>query len=133
MVLKIGEQRWHLHFHTTISNSTTELWDVVTTCLVHTGPCILTTAEPKYCVNGRVGRASCSKRDQFVRSVGNRLALTRALEHVPPATRRQIWQAYWQRVKRPKETPQQFRERLRQGLAHRVSELQSNSPSAQAT
>src|SRR6266571_8529536 len=107
MVLRIGEQKWHLHFHTTEAESDESRlarklpplrYDIVVKCQVHTGPCVWTFVEPKYCVNGPVGTDWCSKSDQFVRRVGHKLALQRAIGHMPVAVRRQIWAAYWSKV-----------------------------------
>lgn len=122
MVLKVGEEKWHLHFHTQNTSEMDEtreehgqkplLWQLVTTCLVHTGQCIMTVAPDKYCVNGHVGVSNCSKKDHFVKRVGHRLALTRAIEKFPEATRRAIWQAYWLKVRRPKEKSDKFRKRV---------------------
>ena len=130
MILKTGEHGaetlWHLHFHREFAETDEErakrnlpplLWDVITTCLVHTGPCILTHVEPKYCVNGTVGKSRCSKRDQFVRSTGAKQALARAIQHLKPEVRKQLWDAYWLRTRRPKERPEKFRKRLERSKA----------------
>ena len=110
MVLRIGEQKWHLHFHIEDEPGDSKaLWYVVVKCLVHTGPCILTHAEPRHCINGLHGEARCSRKDNFVRAVGNRLALTRAIETLPISTREALWAAYWQVARRPKETSAHFR------------------------
>lgn len=120
MVLTIGEVKWRLHFHskTVALNGPTNpkgLWDVVTTCLVHSGPCIDGPADhgqETHCVNGLSGVARCSRKDGFNRRVGHRLALTRAISQLPVETRKLIWQAYWLRTRRPKESSQKFRQRI---------------------
>jgi hypothetical protein len=125
MILEIGpegqKQKWHLHFHRQLAESDQERakrglaplpWDVVTTCLVHTGICVLTHAEPRYCINGLVGTSKCSKKDQFLRALGSKQALARALRSFDPALREQIWQAYWQKVRRPKERSEHFQRRV---------------------
>lgn len=121
MVLQIGEVKWMLHFHTedapAAPNPLPEgfkplLWDRLVRVHVHTGPCIETIGTPKHCVNGRVGVAKCSLKDQFVRSVGNRLALTNALKGLPADTRKAIWRAYWLKTRRPKESSLHFQARV---------------------
>jgi hypothetical protein len=129
MIIKTGKEGtpdakvWHLHFHrqeaeSDVARAIRKLpplpWDVVTTCLVHNGPCVLTHMEPKYCVNGTVGTSKCSKRDQYVRATGAKQALARALRFLSVELREQIWQAYWLRTRRPKERPEKFRKRLQQ-------------------
>jgi hypothetical protein len=128
MLLEIGEgdhrQKWHLHFHTTLAESDEVraaknlpplLWAEETTCYVHTGVCVLSYATPKYCVNGQAGLARTSKKDQFLKSQGAKLALARALKKmpsVPKSIRKAIWDAYWAKVRRPKEKPDKFRKRI---------------------
>ena len=112
MVLQIGDTKWKLHFHTEVVQNDACKWDVVIRCAIHSGPCILSQAEPRYCVSGLVGEAKCSKKDRFNRRVGNRLALTRALAGLPVLTRRTIWAAYWLRVRRPKESSVKFKARI---------------------
>jgi hypothetical protein len=111
MILTVGEVQWKLHFHTEFAQAG-ELWDVVVKCVIHSGPCILSHTEPRYCVNGPLGSARCSKKDNFNRRVGNRLALTRAISGLPVETRKLIWKAYWLKTRRPKESSAKFRERL---------------------
>ena len=41
-----------------------------------------------------VGVAHCSEQDAFVRKIGRKLALTRALKSMPREFRRQAWAAY---------------------------------------
>lgn len=125
MLLKIGEEKWHLHFKRESAASDEEriekglpplLYKLIITCAIHTGLCIKSdTNEKTHCVNGTQGMAFVSKRDQFVRSVGNKLALSRALNKttLSKETRRAIWDAYWVRVKRPKETSKKFQRRLK--------------------
>jgi len=123
MILKTGdpgrETVWHIHIHHEFLEDDSheprrkrKSWDVVSRALVHTGPCVLTYATPKYCVNGHAGEVYCSKKDSFVRSVGAKLALRAALEKLPRETREAIWQVYWLRVRRPKERHEKFRRRL---------------------
>lgn len=128
MVLKIGDepehQIWHLHFHTYeeptdeergLQNLPPLLYDISTSCLAHTGACVFTVPDStgrKYCINGHAGTAHCSKKDQFVKAVAHKTALRRALIGLGKEVRRQIWQAYGLRVRRPKETPEHFRRRL---------------------
>jgi hypothetical protein len=125
MILKIVDENWHLHFHTKLAESDEERaartpplpplrWDIETTCYVHTGICVMTFQEPKYCINGTPGVAKTSKLDQHLKSQGAKLALARALSKmpgVPKSTRKAIWDAYWARVRRPKEKPDKFRKR----------------------
>jgi hypothetical protein len=126
MILQLGDQKWHLHFHTTLAETDEERaahepplpplrWDWITTCYVHTGVCVLTFSEPKYCINGAVGEAKCSKKDNYLKSQGAKMALAKALSKltgVPKSTRKAIWDAYWARVRRPKERPDKFRKRI---------------------
>ena len=139
MLLKVGNTLWRLHFHTREAESDEERlkrgqeplrWNIETVCYAHSGQCILSAGPNKYCVNGAVGVAKCSKKDQFVRSVANRLALTRAIEDMAEPTRRAIWEAYWLRVRRPKETPAEFRRRL--GTVGTVSQLAHSLHTSQA-
>lgn len=127
-MLEIGEgehkQKWHLHFHTTLAETDEERalrklpplrWDYITTCNVHTGVCVLTFVEPKYCINGQTGTAKCSKQDGFLKSQGAKMALERALAKLPnisKPTRQALWDAYWKRTRRPKEKPDKFRKRI---------------------
>jgi len=116
MVLKVGEVKWKLHFRTEIVQNA--LWDVVIRCALHSGPCILSQKEPVHCVNTALeGEAKCSKKDNFNRRVGNRLALTKALKNLPLVTRESIWRAYWQKVRRPKESSAKFKQRLLRSAA----------------
>jgi hypothetical protein len=123
MILEIGEgekaQHWYIHIHhefleddSKLSRRKRRSWDVVTRALVHTGICVVGTSEPKHCVTGLKGEALCSKKDNFVKSVASRLALTRALEQVPREAREAIWKAYWLKVRRPKERSANFRRRV---------------------
>jgi len=127
MILKIGsgeqEQQFRVHFHREYAETDEQraakdppepplLWTVVVTCAIHTGPCVLTARTPKYCINGNVGTSKCSKKDQFVRATGAKTALARAMRHLSPEVRKLIWEAYWQRTRRPKETSAAFKKRL---------------------
>jgi hypothetical protein len=123
MLLEIGEgdkaQRWHIHIHHEVLEDDSALprkkrrsWDVVTRALVHTGVCVVGTSEPKHCVTGLKGEALCSKKDNFVKAVASRLALTRALQQMPREAREAIWEAYWLRVRRPKERSDKFQRRV---------------------
>lgn len=116
MVLKIGDTLWYLHFRTVHVNpcNVNSLWSIVTTCHVHTGVHIWSPTEPRYCVNGPVGEAKCSKKDNYNRRIGNRLALANAIKGLPYETKKAIWDAYWQRVRFPKESSQKFRQRTGQ-------------------
>lgn len=87
-----------------------------TDCRLHAGPC----PEDRCDVVHWSGRATCSERDQFAKSVGRKLALTRALESWTLSTdepgrplfvvrefRRAIWLAYFaatNRMPAPRET-----------------------------
>lgn len=46
------------------------------------------------------GEAFCHPTDQFRRSTGRKVALARALKSLDRATRTQIWNAYFQKVKK---------------------------------
>lgn len=137
MVLEINNVKWHLHFSLSepsspwnrgacrvpscVCHNSAEaydckdcgckplLWYVTVNCLVHTGVCVMST--DNHCVNGSVGIAHCSHKDAFVRAVGHKMALARAIRHIPLPTREAIWAAYWQKVRRPKESSAKFRAR----------------------
>ena len=116
------KQEWHLHFHrreaqSTLANGQAAPWDIITTCLVHTGDCLFTQGSLKYCVKGQIGTAKCSRKDQYSRRAGAKLALARAIQSLSQEIRQQIWRAYWLRCRRPKESPQKF--------AHRLAKTQS--------
>jgi hypothetical protein len=126
MILEIGTDKFHLHFHRTFAESDEERlkrglpalpWDVVTTCAVHTGPCVLAAGAQKYCTAGIVGTSKCSKMDQFVKATGAKQALQRAIRHLGAPVRKQIWDAYWLRTRRPKERSDKFRKRIQRELA----------------
>jgi hypothetical protein len=125
MILKVRvgqeEQQFHLHFHREESESDESRkaknlpplrWSFVTTCAVHTGPCVPSAGEQKYCTVGIVGTSKCSKLDQCVRATGAKLALARAIRGLSEDIRKQIWEAYWQRTRRPKERSDKFRRRV---------------------
>lgn len=42
------------------------------------------------------GAAGCSLSDQYVKEIGRRVALTRALAKWPREKRAKVWRAYWQ-------------------------------------
>jgi len=46
------------------------------------------------------GTSYCMRTDQFQKSVGRKLALTRALENLDKETRAKIWTAYFEKVKK---------------------------------
>lgn len=48
------------------------------------------------------GDAWCSLKDPFIRSVGRKLALSRAVEGMPKDMRTKIWDKYWSVVGGPK-------------------------------
>lgn len=121
MILKVGEETWHLHIHheflgddSLLPRKRRRSWDVVTKALVHSGICVMAAGPQKYCVNGLSGEARCSKKDNFVRAVGAKEALRLALYKLPREVREAIWQAYWQRVRRPKERSEKFKRRIQQ-------------------
>lgn len=71
-------------------------------CTVHAGPC---KEKARPCgTESSYGRALCSKQDVYVRAKGRALALTRALEAgtIARATRRLIWDRYFQISRKPK-------------------------------
>lgn len=124
MILRIGDEEqthYHVHFHREYAESDEArrakglqplLWDVITTCSVHTGSCVLSAGQQKYCIVGHVGTSKCSKRDQFVKATGAKTALARALRHLGPDVRKKIWDAYWLQTRRPKERSEKFRNRV---------------------
>jgi hypothetical protein len=123
MVLKLGDVVWHLHFHRSEAESDESralrglsplLWDFVTSCTIHTGPCVLRNIQPRYCINGTTGIAKCSKRDQFVKRAGAKLALSKALRltTLDKKARKALWDAYWARTRRPKERSDKFLKRV---------------------
>ena len=120
MVLKVGEELWHLHvYHNFLPDDSSlprkkrKSWDVETRVCVHTGVCVWNQAtEPRHCINGAIGSIFCSKKDPFCKSVGLKLALKDAMRTLPEPTRKAIWDALWLRMRRPKERPEKFRKRV---------------------
>lgn len=41
------------------------------------------------------GWADCAPQDRFVKEVGRRVAITRALHFFPRETRKAVWSSYW--------------------------------------
>jgi hypothetical protein len=125
MILKVlvnnEELQYHVHFHREESESDEARkaknlpplrWSIITTCAVHTGQCVLAAGSKKYCTVGSMGTSKCSKLDQCVRATGAKLALARAIRGFSDEVRKQIWEAYWQRTRRPKERSEHFRRRV---------------------
>ena len=55
-----------------------------------------------YCdgiMDGSIGITVCSKKDNFCKDTGRKIALTRALSTYPRKFRREVWQAYHNRKK----------------------------------
>jgi hypothetical protein len=59
-----------------------------TTCIVHV---------PGY--GHRGGAAECSASDRYVKAVGRKVALTRALADIPRSIRKGVWEAYHQYIR----------------------------------
>lgn len=65
---------------------------------VHHGECVGKPCSKLY----HEGIATCSRRDFFVRSVGRKLALQKALANYAKEIRKGLWLAYWQLSRPPR-------------------------------
>ena len=92
---------WTAHFHHQFlseEQAADKLYDVVTSCCIHSGNCVH-TGENDTCTRASyMGISKCSKKDVFLKAAGRRTALDRALRvnGVDYELRKQLWDAYWQ-------------------------------------
>lgn len=90
----------------------------------------------KFCINGKiVGVAICSETDEFRRSAGRMLALTRALAALADITSANnalaVLQAYESRPRAPKKDPEvKRRERVERRTQRRQLKAQARVPSS---
>ncbi len=93
MVLKLEKETYIAHF--THVRTADRLWEVTTLCTIHVAPCA-TSKRPCETLTAVTGIARCSRKDNFEKAKGRKLAFTRAISHLPRDTRRQLWVAYLQ-------------------------------------
>jgi len=67
----------------------------VTTCRV-----FLTSEEGRTPIAELIGSTRCSRRDQFEKSKGRKIALTAALSSLSKDMRSDLWAAYWKKIGR---------------------------------
>jgi hypothetical protein len=82
------------------------VWSTV--CRLHEGKC--NADEAGRCIEHceRISSSRCSKRDIFYKALGRKIALERALMHLPRMTRKLLWLSYWAQTpvaKLPKAVP----------------------------
>lgn len=95
MRVSAGEVDYAIHFHFQQGTMGREVL-----CFVHSGPC---KEKTRPCgTESSSGIATCSRKDTFVRAIGRKVALQRALRGIPRAQRSLIWEAYYQQAHKPK-------------------------------
>ena len=102
MLLDLGDKQYSVHFQygcvreqvlTGRGFQVKYIPHYETLCTIHEGKCVV-----KGCANeprSLNGVAYCHPNDQFSRSKGRKMALSRALDTLPRETRRDIWKAYF--------------------------------------
>lgn len=118
MQVQVGDEVYHVHIHHNYLDEEEQKkvsWRIITTAQVHTGTCLISAGEQKFCVSGEVGTSRCSKKDVFIKRVGAKAALKDALNHtlLGKEVRDAIWQEFWKNMRRPKEKLESFRQRRR--------------------
>jgi len=86
-------------YHSSMNNLGVRLWPR-TECRLHLDPCVLTTALCTAQPAG-VGIAVCSRRDEFRKATGRKIALSRAMLDlgIERATRAKLWEDYLEQVR----------------------------------
>lgn len=96
MKLKVGNVFWTVHFHHQEVKDH-PLWDIVTSCRIHSGTCHRVGENDGCTRAGFLGVAKCSHKDVYNRSAGNKIAFASALKSsgMESEDRRLFWLEYW--------------------------------------
>lgn len=100
MRLQIGDHEYMVHFTHLVDED--KLWNRTTICSVHEGKC-KTNSRPCETENMSHGMAHSSRKDNFNRPKGRKIALERALATFPVGVRRLLWIEYAKKARLPEK------------------------------